>query len=162
MEELTYYPQPHGYPLPTRETTGIFFTGTRKLVDRNNDGVITSEDQYYAASPLPLAHGGFINEIRWKQFDVNIFFTYSIGRHILKEYDDRAITPSTEGGPLTLDIRKVNAWTSSDSKNPDYPRLISYSLKNQYSGEYRHGHRKSKYVTIETTHVGLQLAREDC
>lgn len=157
MEELTYYPQPHGYPLPTRETAGIFFTGTRKLVDRNNDGVITSEDQYYAASPLPLAHGGFINEIRWKQFDVNIFFTYSIGRHILKEYDDRAITPSTEGGPLTLDIRKVNAWTSSDNKNPDYPRLISYSLKNQYSGEYDTDIEKVNMLRLKQLTLGYNL-----
>ncbi len=42
--------------------------------------------------PLPLAHGGFINQLRWKNFDLNIFFNYSLGRHIVKVYDDVSMT----------------------------------------------------------------------
>lgn len=52
MDELQYYPQPHGFPTPLRTTIGsIFYPGTRKLVDMNNDGVIMKSlaDQYYAA-----------------------------------------------------------------------------------------------------------------
>ncbi|MEI3422484.1 MAG: hypothetical protein V8R91_16300 [Butyricimonas faecihominis] len=133
MDELQYYPQPHGFPTPLRTTIGsIFYPGTRKLVDMNNDGVIMKSlaDQYYAASPLPLAHGGFINEIRWKQFDLNIFFTYSLGRHILKVYDDLSLQPNSAGDVITADVRNVNTWIGPDSKNVDYPRPMMYRVGN--------------------------------
>ena len=29
-------------------------------------------DSYYAGSPLPLAHGGWVNELMWKNFDLNV------------------------------------------------------------------------------------------
>lgn len=117
--------------------TGIFFPGTRRMVDLNGDGRITDEDKYYAASPLPVAHGGFINEIRWKQLDLNIFFTYSLGRHILKSYDDTSIAPNEDGYSYMGDLSKINAWENADSKNPDYPILMKYTyLGEQYTGMY--------------------------
>ena len=58
---------------------------------------------------------------------------------------------------MTLDIRKVNAWTSSDSKNPDYPRLISYSLKNQYSGEYDTDIEKVNMLRLKQLTLGYNL-----
>lgn len=136
MDEIPVYAQKWGLPkqLSTLQG-GIFTPGTRKILDLNNDGLIMSNDMYFAASPLPLAHGGFINEIKWKQFDVNIFFTYSIGRHILRIYDDSNLQPG-DGGVLNLDIRDVKAWAGPDSKNPDYPWLIQHSEQLQYDGKY--------------------------
>ena len=78
MDEIPYYLRPSGMLYPLGTTSGVFFTGTRRLADLNGNGSITDSDMYYAASPLPVAHGGIINEITWKQFDLNIFFIYSI------------------------------------------------------------------------------------
>ena len=97
MDEIPYYLRPSGMLYPLGTTSGVFFTGTRRLADLNGNGSITDNDMYYAASPLPVAHGGIINEITWKQFDLNIFFIYSIGRHILRTYDDRSLTPNADG-----------------------------------------------------------------
>lgn len=138
IDEVPYYVQKEGLPIPLRTTkgSGVFFAGTRKLIDLNNDGRVNTSDLYPAASPLPVAHGGFINEIRWKQFDLNIFFTYSLGRHILKMYDDLALKPNTEGSPMTIDVRNVKMWDGTTS-NPDYPRAMYYSgLEDQFSGLY--------------------------
>ena len=138
MDEVPIYEGTWG-PHPLRSLLGGIFTpGTRKILDLDNNGSIAANtgDMYYAASPLPLAHGGFINEIRWKQFDVNIFFTYSLGRHILKIYDDIQIKPNTSGNALNLDIRKANSWTSPNSKNPEYPLLIQHGERTQYIGLY--------------------------
>lgn len=80
-------------PLYSGITAGIYLPGSRRLVDLNGDGRITEDaDVYFAESPLPLAHGGFINQLRWKNFDLNIFFNYSLGRHIVKVYDDVSMT----------------------------------------------------------------------
>ena len=160
IEEVPYYVQPHGLPMPLRTQfdNAVFFGGTRKLVDLNNDGIINPGDQYYAASPLPVAHGGFINELKWKQFDLNIFFTYSLGRHILKIYDDNAVQPNINGGPITFDIRKINAWTGPDSQNPDYPRAILYkNLGEQYSGLYDCDIEKVNMVRLKQLTLGYNL-----
>lgn len=160
MDELQYYPRPFGYPTPIRTTTGsIFYPGTRKLVDMNNDGVVMKSltDQYYAASPLPLAHGGFINEIRWKQFDLNIFFTYSLGRHILKIYDDKGLQPNVGGGVITADVRHVNAWNGPDSKNPDYPYPMIYKVGEQYSGLYDCDIEKVNMIRLKQLTLGYNL-----
>lgn len=135
QDEVPYYPAIWGFPMPLNDKGDVFFPGTRKIVDLNNDGRINDNDKYYAASPLPIAHGGFINEIKWKQFDLNIFFTYSLGRHILKVYDDMALSPNPDATPITNDVRKINSWTGPDSKNPEYP-LLSIHKTDQYSGRY--------------------------
>lgn len=160
IDEVPYYVQSHGLPIPlrTKEENAVFFAGTRKIADLNNDGRINSSDQYYAASPLPLAHGGFINEIKWKQFDLNIFFTYSLGRHILKIYDDIAIKPNITGDPITLDIRKASTWTGPDSQNSDYPRAIFYkNLGEQYTGRYDCGIEKINMIRLKQLTLGYNL-----
>lgn len=147
-EVKVYYPSTGKRPLigSTTNPVGIFFPGTRRIADLNGDGRITRADRYYAASPLPVAHGGWANEIRWKQFDLNVFFTYSLGRHILKEYDDLSIKPNAEGDPVMADLNHIHAWVSPDTKNPDYPLLMDYAyLSEQYSGMYD--------SDIETVHM---------
>ena len=118
MDEIPYYLRPSGMLYPLGTTSGVFFTGTRRLADLNGNGSITDSDMYYAASPLPVAHGGIINEITWKQFDLNIFFIYSIGRHILRTYDDRSLTPNADGAPLYVNVEKINAWTGEENSKP--------------------------------------------
>ena len=157
MDEIPVYAQPWGLPKPLSGLKGIFTPGTRKILDLNNDGRIIDTDMYFAASPLPLAHGGFINEIKWKQFDINIFFIYSLGRHILRVYDDFEINPSTSGGALNLDIRKVTSWTGPDSKNPDYPRLIRHAEDTQFKGRYDCDIEKVNMLRLKQLTLGYNL-----
>ena len=103
-------------------------------VDEN--GKVQGYDVYFAKSPLPLAHGGFINQLRWKNFDLNIFFNYSLGRHIVKIYDDMSLTVNGDAKPLFVDVNDVNIWTGAGSK-ADYPKSQMYVyLQNQTSGRY--------------------------
>ncbi|WP_303179125.1 SusC/RagA family TonB-linked outer membrane protein, partial [uncultured Butyricimonas sp.] len=158
IDEIPYYPQSYGFPKPLRTLRGVYFPGMRKIIDLNNDGVIMSDkDRYFAASPLPVAHGGFINEIKWKQFDLNIFFTYSLGRHILKVYDDIALRPTSGGEPITYDIRHIDSWTSPNSKKTDYPNLISYSEENQYNGLYDCDIENVHMVRLKQLTLGYNL-----
>ena len=157
MDEIPVYAQAWGLPKPLSGLKGIFTPGTRKILDLNNDGKIIDSDMYFAASPLPLAHGGFINEIKWKQFDLNIFFIYSLGRHILRVYDDFQINPNTSGGALNLDIRKVTSWTGPDSKNPDYPRLIQHAEDTQFKGRYDCDIEKVNMLRLKQLTLGYNL-----
>ncbi len=136
-DDVPVYPTTSGMPQPLYGVNGggIFFAGTRRIVDLDGDGRIGESDMYYAASPLPTAYGGFINEIKWKQFDVNIFFNYSLGRHILNMTRYATLKPGSAGSPIFADIRNLDTWQGPDSKNADYPYFQMYSqLPVQYSG----------------------------
>ena len=149
-----------GSTMPKPLNTGnyaIFFPGTRKILDLNGDGVINYSDRYYAASPLPLAHGGFINEITWKQFDLNIFFTYSLGRHIANTYKYTYAQPGSTPGALMGDVRNFDAWTSPDSKNHDYSKLQAYILASQFSGLYDTNIEKVNMLRLKQLTLGYNL-----
>ena len=90
-------------------------------MDLNGDGVTSEADKYYAASPLPVAHGGWINEIGWKQFDLNVVFTYSLGRHIINNYKYSFAQPGNGPAPITGDTRILMHGLKRIIKNMIFP-----------------------------------------
>lgn len=161
LTEVPVYYQANGSPMPLWNTNvgGVFFGGMRRIVDLNGDGVITNAgDTYYAASPLPLAYGGFTNEIRWKQFDLNIFFNYSIGRHILKQYDDLSLSPKSGPGPIMADLSEVTFWEGPHTPNADYPHLQLYEKnESQFLGKYDCDIEKVNMIRLKQLTLGYNL-----
>ena len=148
MDEVPVHYLPNGIPVPLYggNINGVFQEGTYMIADLNGDGMIISNDKYCAASPLPVAYGGFMHEITWKQFDLNVAFSYSIGRHILKIYDNTSLAPGPDGRPLMVDVNQVNDWKGPESKNAEYPYIQAYTRNTmQYNGYYDRD--------IETVHL---------
>ena len=79
--------------------------GTYKIKDLNGDNMINGSDMYYAGTPQPKAHGGWVNEIRWKNFDLSMLFNYELGRKMINA---REYTIST--GPKFVDIANLSYW----------------------------------------------------
>ena len=104
-----------------------------------------------------MAHGGWINELRWKNFDLNIFFNYSLGRHVLKLYDDVALAPSSSGRPLFVDMNDVNIWNGTDSKKADYPKAQYYYGPNQYNGLYDCDIENISFIRLKQLTLGYNL-----
>ena len=92
--------------------------GTQKLKDLNADQSISLDDRYPAASPLPVAHGGWVNEVTWKGLSLNVLFNYSIGRHIINA--TKGTIAST--GPLFADMRDYTFWSPSN-RDANYIRV---------------------------------------
>ncbi len=153
-----YNAQREPQPLYGNAMYAVFTPGSRRILDLNGDGRIGQDvDMYYAASPLPIAHGGWINELRWKNFDLNIFFNYSLGRHVLKLYDDVALEPSKAGRPLFVDMNDVNIWNGADSKKADYPKAQYYYEPNQYSGLYDCDIENVSFIRLKQLTLGYNL-----
>lgn len=81
--------------------------GNYKLKDFNNDAY---PDVYYAGSTLPLVHGGWVNEIKWKGFDLNMLVNYSLGRKMINSRLERSYS-SMEPRTKLFDYRKVRPWS---------------------------------------------------
>lgn len=98
------------------------WVGQYKLKDLNGDNRIGNEDKYYVGTPQPLAYGGWINELRWKWFDLNLLFNFALGRKMIN-----ATTYSLYSGPKFADLRKLDFW----EKPGDDADLAKLGLKSE-------------------------------
>ena len=58
-------------------------TGDAVIDDYNHDGQINADDRQYVGNALPVVNGGLDNTVRYKNFDLNVFLTYSWGNDVL-------------------------------------------------------------------------------
>ncbi|WP_026207753.1 SusC/RagA family TonB-linked outer membrane protein [Butyricimonas synergistica] len=89
--------------------------GFYKFADFDHDGRV---DQYYAGSPLPVAYGGWVNEVIWKNFDLNVLFNFSFGRKMINGRN----TSLSKKGPKFADYKDLHYWTEPGCK-ANLPRL---------------------------------------
>lgn len=90
--------------------------GDYRLLDLDGDG---NPDSYYAGSPLPLAHGGWVNELMWKNFDLNVLVNFTIGRKMINNRMGLGFSRQSEDGHLTklFDYRKLRPWDGVTKKS---------------------------------------------
>lgn len=121
--------------------------GNYKLRDFDNDGYA---DLYYAGSTLPQVHGGWINELKWKNFDFNLLVNYSLGRKMINrkvENSFKLLGPSTK----MLDYRDLRVWNEfdDDANIPAWGNKI-YSYLNSNI-------EKVNYLTLKQLTLGYNL-----
>lgn len=150
-EEVPLYADSYGYMnyvgkyslLPLSTHYGVSGNvGTPKLRDIDGDGVIDYNDQVYIGSPLPKAYGGWVNEIKWKDLDLNILISYSFGRKIINNNASSLAT----GAPVFVDLRKVTFW-EKEGDVTDLGRIGTYeaALKSRVE---RVNHASLKQITL--------------
>ena len=100
------------------------YVGYYNLKDLNGDNQIWTDDKYFAGSALPLAHGGWVHELKWKGFELNLLFVYTLGRKIL----NGRIMSLNSPGPKMFDYRKYRFWTAPgcDANLPRIGTSVDY------------------------------------
>lgn len=74
-----------GKPYPISSAGGGIWYGDRKFKDLNGDGVIDTRDQTFLGSPIPKYQFGINNTFTYKNFDLNVFFSGSVGNKVFNE-----------------------------------------------------------------------------
>lgn len=74
-----------GNVLPISQSGSAIWYGDRKFKDLNGDNVIDTKDQTFLGSPLPKFQFGFNNTVNFKNFDLNIFFSGSVGNKVFNQ-----------------------------------------------------------------------------
>jgi len=121
---------------------GIWY-GDRKYKDLNGDGVIDSKDQTFLGSPQPKAQFGFNNSFTYKNFDLNIFFSASVGNKIYNQLAISQTDPLKNTSYFTsiLDYARlalINPNGSADDVNNVYvtnPNTKIVGLRNDKTNE---------------------------
>lgn len=133
--------------------------GTRKILDINGDGMIGTEDMVYQGSALPLAYGGWVNEVKWKDFDVNILFSYSLGRKMYRTYNVTSMQ-GNHRAPILEDIENVSFW-ESEGDITDFPRKAVYSAGlQQFRGAIASNLENVNYVKLKQLTIGYNVPKK--
>ncbi|RZM21530.1 MAG: SusC/RagA family TonB-linked outer membrane protein, partial [Pedobacter sp.] len=105
-------------------------TGNIIYEDVDNDGNITVSDRYLVGDTWPSYFGGLTNDLKYKNFDLNVFFTYSIGNELYnlnKVFGERGGTLGATNRSLWKS--QLDRWTTP-GQITDLPKLTSanYSI----------------------------------
>ncbi|MCG2614318.1 TonB-dependent receptor [Terrimonas sp. NA20] len=112
----------------TSEATQAALYGARpgnvKYNDLNKDNKIDNNDRAFYGKLFPDFYGSLTNEISYKGFDLNTFFTFEAGRTIYNGLNYKLLAGD---GYDNHRIEMLNRWTPSNPTN-EYPRAaIGYS-----------------------------------
>lgn len=96
--------------------------GDMKYRDMNGDGKIDDYDRTIIGCGQPIHTGGFSNNFTWRNFDLNIFFSWSYGNDILNA--NRLIFESGWKSQTNQLASYANRWTPSNPTS-DIPRAAA-------------------------------------
>ncbi len=132
--------------------------GMRRILDIDGNGRIDSDDEYYAGATFPKASGGIVNEISWKNFDLNILCVYSLGRRMVNNYALPSLNAGTGAGPIFYDFRNKKFW-EKEGDQADLPRMNQYlgSRDGQFTGLIRSNLEKVNYLKVKQLTIGYTL-----
>lgn len=110
MEDVPVYTNVNGTKSVLRRSLSdqnYYTAGMRVIEDINGDGRINESDLYYAGSTLPLASGGWVHEVKWKNFDLNVLFVYTLGRKMINLHTQNSLYSRD---PVFTDYRDYAFW----------------------------------------------------
>ena len=132
---------------PMTGTSGM--VGRQKLLDLNGDGRIGSEDMYYVGTAQPLAYGGWVNELTWKNFSLNMLFNYALGRSMINMRPKSIYQTVINVNPADMDF-----W-EKPGDDADYPSF-GYGFEMQTDKRVEKVHS----VSLKQLTVGYDVAKK--
>lgn len=128
-------------------------TGDLIIEDVTGDGQITTDDRKVVGDAWPDFFGGITNSFTFKNFDVNLLFTYSYGNYLWNH--NRAL--SEHGGRLdqsrALSKSQLNRWQQPGDIT-DVPRL---TLDNYSRQEVSRFFEDASFIRLRSLTVGYTL-----
>lgn len=132
---------------PASGTSGMI--GRQKLLDLDGDGSITTSDMYYVGTAQPLAYGGWVNELTWKNFSLNMLFNYALGRSMVN------LRPmSVYSTVKNVDIADMDFW-EEPGDDAEYP-LFGYTFQMKTDDRVEKVHS----VSLKQITLGYDMSKE--
>ncbi len=123
--------------------------GDVKYRDINDDSSINDEDRDFVGSYYPNFYGSLTNEFLYKNFDLNVFMTFSQGRDV---YNGNNYILLYGGAVDNNRIEMLDRWTSSNPSTV-YPRA-SATGSNRLSTETSEFLEDASYLKIKNITLG--------
>lgn len=118
-------PSPGVYTLKANVTTNgatraSIQPGDIKYKDLDGDKIVNSNDRTVIGSAIPKHIGGFVNNIVYKNFDLNVFFQWSYGNQILNANRYVLEGNSTQREAMNQFASYVDRWSPENPTNNNF------------------------------------------
>ena len=124
--------------------------GYPKYKDINGDGIIDDSDRTVIGCGQPLATGGFSSVFRIWDFDLNFFFQWSYGNHILNA--NRLVFENPRRTNLNQFISVENRYSATNTTS-DIPVAYAEAIDNYSSRVIEDG----SYLRLKTCSLGYNV-----
>jgi TonB-linked SusC/RagA family outer membrane protein len=123
--------------------------------DVNGDGNIDIDDRQIVGSSNPDYFGGWNNTFRWRNFDLTVFFNYSVGQEV---YASSRVTIERLGQNAVNNVARVaeDRWTGPGTSNTT-PRAIYNLAYNLYNSS--RWMEDGSFLRLRTVSLGYELPR---
>lgn len=108
------------YPISSfdQNKTYNFHAGDFRYIDQNEDGTISKEDEVYLGSALPEITGGISSDLRYKNFDLKMQFSYQLGRDMVNLAPLNSVVGTN---PILLNLDEYSFWEKEGDIDPFFP-----------------------------------------
>lgn len=141
-----------------RKENGELETVRDAFVDRNNDGIIDSKDRTFIGKANPDFTLGWNNSLRWKNWDLNVFFTGSFGadRFNMVRYTGTSMT-----GDFAFITLKEYLNDNYDSKglSARYPSVNVTGNNYQAAATSTKYMEKANYIRLDNISLSYNLSK---
>lgn len=134
----------------TQAATFGYKPGDIKVRDRDNSGTLNTQDRTILGKQVPTWSGGFNNDIKYRNFDLNIYVFARMGQWINSEYAAKYDPQGLENSA------PLNYWTPERETN-DYPRPNASVSKDGTPFITTLGYRDGSFVKIRNISLGYTL-----
>src|SRR5690606_21889888 len=110
-------------------------TGDVVFEDVNGDGQITADDRRILQSTWPKFFGGLTNTFKYKNFDFNVFFTFSYGNYVWNHNKMLGETGGTLDANRVLLASQLDRWQKPGDIT-SVPRLTSDNYAIQQNSRF--------------------------
>ena len=141
-------------------------TGDMMYEDINNSGTITSDDRQFLGNPLPKFHGGFTNNLSYKNFDLNVFFQYSYGNDVYNMgaqgtggYGSLGAVVSSSAPATNMFKEYYDGRWTPENTDAKYPRAVGGTqgtTNTQHSSRFL---EDGSYLRLKTLTLGYTLPK---
>ena len=134
----------------------FYSPGELQIADVNGDCYIGPEDGVYIGSSLPKLYGGIVNEVKWKNFDLNMLWSYSLGRDMINMLPVVSISKEKDLYPIFADLNGVTFW-EKEGDNSTYPMVKLNNYNDHWSPIMDRYVERVTYLKLKTLTVGYTL-----
>lgn len=134
-------------------TSSTIQPGDIKYKDINGDGVVDNNDITVIGHPFPKHTGGFTNNLKYKNFDLNLFFQWSYGNDIVNL--NRLVFDGNQPARANLNqfASYDNRW-SMENPNTNIYRTGGEGPQGIYSSRVV---ENGSYLRLKTVAIGYNL-----
>ena len=143
----------------------IYAVGDPKIVDQNLDYEIDNNDLIYLGSALPVAVGGMVHDVKYKNFDLSCYWTFSIGKNILDNAIGSALAPSNYmlNKAVLVNPYEYTFWEErGDEGKVQYPMHNALGVNAAWSPMLDRYVKKVSYAKLKSITIGYTLPEKYC